>query len=201
MIDLLAAAVIQSVGRKKKMENDFELFFKANEARIYYQLQRLGIRSEDYTEYYSEGIIALWNGYKNHNATKGNVGTYLNYQIRYRLIDLMRKKNREKELDEQGFLEQISQIDDGNRYGKTMEPIPCIKHIIIESEAFWNEVRKNLTEKQWKWVHYFIIADLSIKEIMEIEDVTQDTVKSWAKEVRKKLRHQEIRKKLEGLIG
>lgn len=37
---------------------------------------------------------------------------------------------------------------------------------------------KNL-DNQWKWGHSFIIASLSLKEILEIENVSADTVKGW----------------------
>lgn len=182
------------------MEDHFELFFKANQGRIYYQMRRLGIAEESCGEFYSEGILALWHGYKSYNPTKGEFGTFLNYQIRYRLLDLIRKKSRVLELDEQGNLEEKMQIDQGNRHRGTNMPIPDVRGVILESHAFWLEVRSELTEKQWKWVHYFIIADLTIKEIMEIENVTSDAVKSWAREVRKKLNHEDIRKKLEALM-
>jgi len=56
-----------------------------------------------------------------------------------------------------------------------------------EFEEFWRDVRSRLSEKQWKWVEYVVIADLSVKEVMEIEDVTADAVKGWGREVRRKL--------------
>lgn len=51
-----------------------------------------------------------------------------------------------------------------------------------------------LTSNQWKWVYYFIIADLSIKEIMEIENVSADAVKGWGRATKKKLRNETTRK-------
>lgn len=42
---------------------------------------------------------------------------------------------------------------------------------------------------------YFIIADPSVKEIMEIGNVSADAIKSCRREVRKKLRDDEMRKK------
>jgi len=61
-------------------------------------------------------------------------------------------------------------------------------------------VRKVLSEKQWKCVQNFIIADLTVKEIMEIEDVSASAVKSWGREVRKKLRDENVRRRLEELM-
>lgn len=82
------------------METQFEDFFQANERRIHFQIHRLRIPHNLYDEFYTEGIVALWQAYRDVNQAKGNVGTFLNYRIRYRLIDLIRKKQREAELDE-----------------------------------------------------------------------------------------------------
>lgn len=49
-------------------------------------------------------------------------------------------------------------------------------------------------------MHYFIIVDLSVKEIMELEGVTANAVKGWGRAVRDKLRQEGIRDVLEGLV-
>lgn len=179
---------------------DFESFFKANERRIHFQIRRLGILENFYGEFYSEGVLALWKGYKRYNPNRGKFGTFLNYQIRYRLSDLIRKRVRDQEVMEVAIHEQTTQIDDGNLHRATGLPIANVDGIVLENETFWNEVRKGLTHNQWKWVHYFIIADLTIKEIMEIEDVSADAVKSWGREVRRKLRSREVKERLEELV-
>jgi len=179
---------------------DFNELFQVHERRIYFQIQRLNIPRDLYDEFYAEGILALWQAYKRYDAEKGEVGTFINYQIRFRLIDLIRKRTREQEVLEAAVQEGIIQIDDGNRHSETGLPIVNKCGITLENKAFWEEVRKGLTPKQWKWVHYFVIANLSIKEIMEIEDVSADAVKSWAREVRRKLRDEEMRERLEELM-
>jgi len=182
------------------VKKDFNHFFQTHEMRIYYQIQRLNIPRSLYDEFYAEGILALWNAYKNYDPKKGKIGTFINYQIRFRLIDLIRKKARDQEVIDLAIREGIIQIDDGNRYSETGLPIVDTCGIMLENEAFWDEVRRNLTFKQWKWVQYFIIANLSVKEIMEIENVTADAVKSWAREVRKKLKKNGVRERLEKLM-
>lgn len=182
------------------MEEDFNEFFQANERRIYYQMQRLRIPRDLYEEFYAEGILALWQAYKKYKSKKGKISTFINYQIRFRLIDLIRKNTRDQEVIESAIHETIVKIDDGNRYSETGLPIVAKCGIGLENEAFWNEVQKDLTEKQWKWVQYFIIANLSIKEIMEVENVSADAVKSWAREVRKKLREEGMKERLEELM-
>lgn len=182
------------------MNRDFETFLKANENRIYFQIQRLGISEDLHEEFYAEGIVALWQAYKNFDETKGNIGTYLNFQIRFRLIDLLRKRIRQEEITEKAVNEEIVQIDDGNRHRASTIPLIGKKDIPLANSAFWKEVRSHLTDKQWKWVKYFIIADLTIQEITEIEDVSPSAVKSWGREVRRKLGNEEIKKRLEELL-
>lgn len=173
-------------------KGDFETFFRANERRIHYQIHRLGITDAWYDDFYSEGIIALWEAYKEYDAEKGNLGTFINYKIRFRLIDLLRKKLRRQELLAKAIAEEKIALENGNRHRPSKLPIVDPTGIEIRDDAFWQEVRKRLTEKQWKWVKYYIIADLTVKEIMEIEGVTADTVKGWGREVRRKLRNEPV---------
>lgn len=182
------------------MKQDFDSFFRANERRIYFQMRRLGISGDLYEEFYSEGVLALWKGYKQYDSKRGNFGTFLNYQIRYRLIDLIRKRVRDQERVDEAIQEKTTQIDPGNRHRATGLPIANRCGIVLENEAFWEEVRSELTNNQWKWVHYFIIADLTIKEIMENVDVSADAVKGWGRQVRRKLRCEQVRERLEELV-
>src|SRR5690625_1710149 len=171
-----------------------------NERRIYYQIQRLGVSEELYADFYSEGIVALWQAYKRYKPERGNIGTFLNYQIRFRLIDLLRKRIRQQEITEKAIQEKETQIDDGNRHRTSSMPLIDPTGIPLACDSFWEEVRSVLTEKQWKWVKYFIIADLSVKEIMEIENVSESAVKSWGREARRKLRDENVRRRLEELM-
>ncbi|HLR92866.1 MAG TPA: hypothetical protein VK048_07390 [Atopostipes sp.] len=147
------------------------------------------------TTFTPEGIVTLWQAYQGYETRKGNLGTFLNYQIRFRLIDLQRKKIREQEADRAEQEEKLN-MDTGNRCRITNNILLDTAGIEFKDDAFWNEVRKPLTEKQWKWVQYFIIADLMVQEMMEVEDVSKTAVKSWGREVRRKLRKEWIFKRL-----
>src|SRR5690625_2432250 len=105
------------------MNGDFDVFFKANERRIHYQIHRLGITGEWYEEFYTEGIVALWKAYKEIDASKGQIGTFLNYRIRFRLVDLLRKKLREQEVLEDITHEESIRLDDGNRHRGSGMPV------------------------------------------------------------------------------
>lgn len=180
--------------------SDFETFFRANEGRIHYQIQRLGVSGDLYEELYAEGIVALWKAYESFDEQKGNIGTYLNYQIRYRLLDVLRKKSRQNELKEEAEGEEKVRLDDGNRHGTSGLPLIRPDGVPLSRDAFWIEVRRHLTNRQWKWVEYFIIANLSVQEIAEIEGVSTSAVKSWGMEVRRKLRKKRVLERLLELL-
>jgi len=170
------------------MENDFEAFLKMHERRIHFQIHRLGIHSNWYDEFYTEGIVALWKAYQTFDKEKGNLGTYMNFRIRYALIDHIRKKKREENHRENILQHGITQMTNGTRNRNSDTELIHIPNIPLHDTSFWESIQGKLTANQWKWVKYFIIADLSIQEIMEIEDVTADAVKGWGRTVRKKLK-------------
>lgn len=182
------------------MKVSFDEFFQNNKGRIHYQIRRLGISGDLYEELYAEGVIALWEAYKTFDESKGNIGTYINYKIRFRLIDVIRKITREESNKEEYIQEKITELDDGNRYGLSKLPLVKYTELPLSNEPFWEEVRKHLSDRQWKWVKYFIIADLSLQEIAEIENTTVSAVKSWGREVRRKLRQEKVLKKLMELV-
>ena|SRR5690625_1793401 len=182
------------------MTQNFDTFFKANERRIHFQIHHLGIHGDWYGEFYSKGIVALWQAYREFDSKKGNLGTYLNYRIRYRLIDLIRKKNRELERDKRFIEQRKIDLSNGARHRSSNTPLPDIPSITITDTTFWYSIRDQLSPNQWKWVQYFIIADMSIKEIMEIEDVSADAVKGWGQAVKRKLRNDTVRKALEDIL-
>src|SRR5699024_11221941 len=109
---------------------------------------------------------ALWQAYKVYEAGKGNLGTFLNYQIRFRLIDLQRKRIREEEVADRAKKEEKLNIDTGNRCRITNKILFDTAGLEFKDDAFWNEVRKPLTDKQWKWVQYFFIAELKVLDII-----------------------------------
>src|SRR5699024_4286512 len=121
-----------------------------------------------------------------------NLGTFINYKIRFRLIDLLRKKLRRQEVMKEAIEETRVSLESGNRHRASGRTLINPTGIVLEDDTFWREVRSRLTERQWLWVKYFIIADLSVKEIMELEDVSADAVKGWGREARRKLRDEPL---------
>lgn len=111
-----------------------------------------------------------------------------NYRIRFRMIDLIRKIEREKHVEEKVIKEQTTKLHSGNKNRSKNQFLITSSQLKIKDNAIWHYVKNRLTVRQWKWVYYFIVLDKSLKEIAEIENVTIEAVKGWAKETRNKLR-------------
>ena len=176
---------------KEDKKFTFEDIFKQNEKRIHYHIHKLGIR-DPHQEYFVEGIYALWTAYKKFEPNKGPMSTYFNYTIRNRLIDMIRKEEREREKKVRMLDEAVIKFDSGNRNVR--------KNMLIQDE--WNEAMDRnimleevmdklpsiLTENQMKWVIGFCLGGLTVQELAEREGVSEDAVKSWGREARMKMR-------------
>lgn len=172
---------------KKRMT--FEEIFEQNERRIYYHMHKLRVRDPE-REFYQEGLVAMWNAYEKYEPDRGPMATYFNFTIRNRMIDLIRKKEREKEGFHQLSQEILVKETDGNYYksGGYSNPIIRGTEQHMYDGKFWREIRSGLSENQWKWVKLFVMEGMPLKEIAEQEGVSQDAVKSWGREARKKLK-------------
>ncbi|WP_099157051.1 sigma-70 family RNA polymerase sigma factor [Virgibacillus ndiopensis] len=175
----------------------FEEIFKQNERRIHYQLHRLHIY-DPHKEFYQGGLCAMWNAYEKYQPDKGPMATYFNYMIRNRLIDKIRKETRDTKHTADAILEEKTVIDDGNhqRSKGNSYPIPNFSDPLMNDPNLWQNLKAELTENQWKWVYFFIIGDMSVKDIAIQENTTEEAVKSWGQQVRKKLKDADFRKRI-----
>lgn len=163
----------------------FEEIFKQNERRIHYHIHRLGIR-DPHQDFYSEGLFALWTAHQKYNPNKGPLGTYFNYTIRNRLVDLLRKETRESEKKDSIVETEKQRISDATtELRNTTIDMPGSK---LEEREMWQDVKAELTAKQWDWVYYYIIQGMRVKEIAEMKGVSVEAVKGWGKGARRKLR-------------
>src|SRR5699024_9934762 len=108
-------------------------------------------------------------------------------------IYLIPKKKRVAANEHTFMQHSNTEMTNGARHRHSNTPLVEIPDIPVSDAALWHNIRQQLTTNQWKWVSYFIIADLSIKEIMEIENVTADAVKGWGRSAKKKLRNEATR--------
>lgn len=182
---------------KKNNSFTFEEIFKQNERRIHYHIHKLNIR-DPHQDFFQEGLVALWNAYKTHEPDKGPMATYFNFTIRNRLIDKVRKDTRLTENDEKVIMKNMKELDDGNHFSTSEAVYPLVdtSDIPVHDSYLWNQLKDNLTTNQWKWIDYYIVKDMSIKEIANLENKSEDAVKSWGRQARKKLRNEKFREKL-----
>ncbi|MFD1040106.1 RNA polymerase sigma factor [Virgibacillus byunsanensis] len=171
-------------------KDTFEEIFQQNERRIHFHIHKLKIR-DPHHEFYQEGLCALWNAYENYKPDKGSMATYFNYVIRNRLIDMIRKQTREVELMERMSHQKMTELEDGNHVKKhdTSYPLFNMPEMNIADPRLWQQLKVQLTQNQWKWVLFHIIGDMPIKDIAIQENTTVEAVKSWGKQVRRKLRN------------
>ncbi|HLR81019.1 MAG TPA: sigma-70 family RNA polymerase sigma factor [Bacillota bacterium] len=175
----------------------FEDVFKQNERRIHYHIHRLNLR-DPHQEYFQEGLVALWKAYETYQPDQGPMSTYFNYQIRNRLIDLIRKQSRAEKIKAKLITHHTLHMENGNRRRRQENHYPIMNrtHPETTDKELWQHLQIHLTDKQWKWVNWFIIHDMSVKAIAHQENTTEDAVKSWGRQVRKKLRDETFRKKI-----
>lgn len=182
---------------EKKVNLSFEEIVKQNERRIHYHIHKLNLQ-DPHQEFYQEGLFAMWNAYRKYQPDKGTLSTYFNYTIRNRMIDLLRKKAREQKGDDAFIQNEKQKLDNGNRSRKDNLPILDFSDIPVDDAAVWEQVRAMLTVNQWKWVHCFIILDMPVKDIAAREAVSEDAVKSWGRQARKKLRNEGLKERILG---
>lgn len=150
------------------IEMSFEEIFKQNERRIHYHIHRLGIR-DPYQDFYSEGLLAMWTAYQQYNPNKGPLGTYFNYIIRNRL-DLLRKEIREQEMKDSIVNNEKERISDATTEIKNMTAKMLGSE--LEERELWQDIKSELTDKQWDWLYYYVIQNMPVKGIAELKGVS-----------------------------
>ncbi|WP_164669387.1 sigma-70 family RNA polymerase sigma factor [Virgibacillus doumboii] len=173
----------------------FEELVEQNKRRIHYQMHKMNI-GDPHGYFFQEGLIALWKANESYHPDKGPLATYFNYTIRNRLIDSFRKEISYKNKQKKAFQEQLTDITDGNhrcQQEKTELPV-SETDLPLTDPILWKTLKSQLTENQWKWLYNYIILDMSYKEITLKEKTTVEAVKSWGRQVRKKLRDPEFKK-------
>lgn len=174
----------------------FDEIFQQNKRRIHYHIHKLNALDPQ-NELFQEGLIAMWKAYETYQPDKGPMATYFNHMIRYRLIDHIRAESRYAKAKRRAIQEGKTQLTDGNHHRRANEtPHPLVGecHFHLSDPGLWKPIKSQLTDKQWKWMRYYIIEGLSYIEIAKQENTTVDAVKSWGRQTRKKLRAPEFQK-------
>ena len=131
------------------------------------------------------------------------MGTYFNFMIRNRLIDLMRKEIRTQETTEEIVSATSTLLTEGNQQKRSGRntTLPTRSDISLQDEPLWQKLKQHLTTNQWLWVRCFVVEEMSIKEIATQEKTTIDAVKGWARQARRKLRDEQFRAQIGWDIG
>lgn len=149
----------------------FEKIFEQNKRRINYQIHKLNIR-DPHQAFFQEGLVAMWRAYESYQPDKGPMPTYFNYMIRNRMIDAIRKDTRKNEALEKIIQQRKTQLTDGNYHRQNSDatnPLVDAHDLSMHDPNLWNKLKSQLTDKQWKWVHYRIFLDMPYKDIAEAE--------------------------------
>ncbi|WP_035408872.1 sigma-70 family RNA polymerase sigma factor [Bacillus sp. SJS] len=142
---------------------------------ILHLLKRLSIY-RNHEEFFQTACIALWEASNQYRPSKGSMDAYYYLYIKGKLMNEMTRQNR---------LSEREDLKDDFSYAED-----C--HILKETEDQfdWEELEKDLTLNQKKWMHGYAYLGLTITEIASLEGVTPAAVKSWRRDTLRKLKKQ-----------
>lgn len=144
------------------------------EPMIYHLLHKYGIRDVE-GEFYQVAIIALWRAWKSYDPKKGKFSTYAYFSMQKAFFTFMRnEKNIQKRKDK---YEAYARPDSLLYYNE----IPFDPYLL-------SAIQEALTTKQMKWFNGFILRQQTIKQIALQENVTENTVKNWARLAKPKIK-------------
>ncbi|MFB6468992.1 sigma-70 family RNA polymerase sigma factor [Cytobacillus sp. Hz8] len=126
-------------------------------------------------EFFQTGLIALWEAHGRFNPEKGKFSNYAYTFIKGRIMSELTSINKHENNQFYPDKEFWTLIEDPNS-PRTLE------------EEIIYEYCVDLTVNQKKWVLYTIIADLTIKDIAQLEMVSPSTVKGWRSGALRRLR-------------
>lgn len=154
------------------MEN-FDKLVQQYDAMIWKIIHSLHIYKNQ-REFYQTGLIALWEAERGFFEERGNFTSYAFSYIRGKLLTELTQRRKQEDTCLYPEEEFWNHIEDETKLHYLEEEI-----ILTYCER--------LTENQRKWVLYTSLADLSIKEIADIEQVSMSAVKAWRKGAREKI--------------
>ncbi|GIN64121.1 hypothetical protein J27TS8_41140 [Robertmurraya siralis] len=125
-------------------------------------------------EFYQTGLIALWQASERYDLAKGSFSSFAYSYIRGRILTELTKHHKHEE----------NHVAPEENYWNMLEDHSLCTPLERETILTYCQ---NLTANQKKWVLYTIFADLSVKKIAEIENVSISAVKAWRKGARAKL--------------
>lgn len=158
---------------KGNIVENFEQFEKQYKPMIWSIIHSLHIYKNQ-EEFYQTGLIALWQAHLRFDETKGSFISYAYSYIRGKILTelTVRKKCEDVSVTPKEEFWELIEDENGQQ--------PLEKENVLSYCT-------RLTDNQKKWVLYTALADMSIKEIAEFENVSMSAVKAWRKGARDKL--------------
>ncbi|MBM6617806.1 sigma-70 family RNA polymerase sigma factor [Bacillus suaedaesalsae] len=156
-------------------ELTFQEVLDTEEWLLHYCIKQLHIfKNKD--EFYQVGLIGLWEAYKRFDPSRGvTFRTFAYRTVRGKMLTLLLKAKKYE--DRQATLTDAM-------VELTEDPNPDFP-LEIETILLYCE---GLTETQKKWVILYFVEGRGQKEIASIEQVGQETVKSWRRYALQKIR-------------
>ncbi|OIJ14248.1 hypothetical protein BKP35_07035 [Anaerobacillus arseniciselenatis] len=154
-------------------DKSFDEIAKNYEPLIKKQLKLLNIY-KDHEEYFQEGLIALWEAYKRFDPEKGKFSSFAIITVRGRLLSLLNKEKK---------------FQDHHTLGESNNPhlVDQSVKVPLELEVV-NSYLEGLSNREKLWIQEAILNEKKLSEIAKDHGVSTNTVKSWKKNVVKKLR-------------
>lgn len=155
-------------------ELSFEEVAKKYEPIIKKQLLSLNIY-KNHDDFYQIGLIALWEAYSRFDYSKGKFTTYAITYVRGRMLSYLQKEKKYFEHNEYALME-----------GVFMEQ-PEENMMYLEEDIIQLYV-ETLSPKEKLWVREAIFLGKKVREIATEQRVSINTVKSWRKQAKRKLK-------------
>jgi RNA polymerase sigma factor (sigma-70 family) len=155
--------------------NEFETLKEEYDPMIHSILHKLHIKL-DYEEYYQTALIGLWYAANRFEEQKGHFSTFAYTTIRGEVLKILYKQSL--------FLQRSVQMEHD-----TLELIAEPAQDPILQKLLLSEYCTCLTPREKVYVEERIINDRSFEDIASRYNVSTETVKTWGKLAKRKLRN------------
>lgn len=140
------------------------------------QIKRLSL-TQQYDEAFQVAMIALWDAHRRFTPEKGEFAAFAHLRVRGDLISYVRKEIR--------MAERFVLTDESSEH--------LLENLSIEDEYessgfYFTPFLNQLSPRELLYVEQVLIQGKSIKSVACEQQVTVNTVASWSKTARRKLR-------------
>jgi RNA polymerase sigma factor (sigma-70 family) len=160
--------------RNLEVTQSFEELVKAYHPLIIHIIKKFHITRE-FDEYYQIGLIALWEASEQFQAEKGSFTSFVYKKIYWRVVSHLRKQLNTA-ANECSFTDEMTHILSASSNHQEF------------SKSDLENIFKDLTPYQRKWLIGYIFQGKNLKEIASEEGVSIGAVKQWRVKALKKLR-------------